>query len=64
MQRQFDEEGNNIVVNSIHPGTTHSKIQQQSVIPLEVRIIYDQNKKTFHYHKGSISDIISFTNKK
>lgn len=35
LQRQFDEEGNNIVVNSIHPGTTHSKIQQQSVIPLE-----------------------------
>ena len=26
------------VVNSIHPGTKHSKIQQQSVIPLEVRL--------------------------
>ena len=36
LQRQFDEEGNGVVVNSIHPGTKHSKIQQQSVIPLEV----------------------------
>lgn len=35
LQRQFDEEGNGVVVNSIHPGTKHSKIQQQSVIPLE-----------------------------
>ena len=26
-----------MVVNSIHPGTKHSKILQQSVIPLEVR---------------------------
>ena len=38
LQRQFDKEGNGNVVNSIHPGTKHSKIQQQSVIPLEVRI--------------------------
>ena len=36
LQKQFDEEGNGNVVNSIHPGTKHSKIQQQSVIPLEV----------------------------
>ena len=35
LQGQFDEEGNGVVVNSIHPGTKHSKIQQQSVIPLE-----------------------------
>ena len=35
LQRQFVEEGSGNVVNSIHPGTKHSKIQQQSVIPLE-----------------------------
>ena len=35
LQRQFDEEGRGVVINSIHPGTKHSKIQQQSVIPLE-----------------------------
>lgn len=35
LQRQFDEEGSGVVINSIHPGTSHSKIQQQSVIPLE-----------------------------
>jgi len=35
LQRQFDAEGQGVVVNSIHPGTKHSKIQQQSVIPLE-----------------------------
>ena len=38
LQRQFNEEGKGNVVNSIHPGTKHSKIQQQSVIPLEVRL--------------------------
>ena len=37
LQKQFDEEGQGVVVNSIHPGTKHSKILQQSVIPLEVR---------------------------
>ena len=36
LQKQFDEEGQGVVVNSIHPGTKHSKILQQSVIPLEV----------------------------
>merc|ERR1740128_1425178 len=35
LQRQFIEEGSGNVVNSIHPGTKHSKIQQQSAIPLE-----------------------------
>ena len=35
LQREFDQEGRGIIVNSIHPGTKHSKIQQQSVIPLE-----------------------------
>jgi len=35
LQRQFDEEGHGMVINSIHPGTKHSKIHQQSVIPLE-----------------------------
>ena len=38
LQREFTEEGSGNVVNSIHPGTKHSKIQQQSVIPLEVRL--------------------------
>ena len=38
LQRQFIAEGKGNVVNSIHPGTKHSKIQQQSVIPLEVRL--------------------------
>ena len=38
LQRQFIEEGSGNVVNSIHPGTKHSKIQQQSAIPLEVRV--------------------------
>ena len=35
LQREFDQEGRGVVINSIHPGTKHSKIQQQSVIPLE-----------------------------
>ena len=38
LQRQFDEEESGVVINSIHPGTKHSKIQQQSVIPLEVGV--------------------------
>ena len=40
LQRLFDIEGLGMVVNSVHPGTKNSKIQQQAVIPLEVR----QNK--------------------
>ncbi len=38
LQKQFTKEGRGNVVNSIHPGTKHSKIQQQSVIPLEGRL--------------------------
>ena len=47
LQKQFDEEGQGVVVNSIHPGTKHSKILQQSVIPLEVRFanIYKYSNK-------------------
>jgi len=35
LQREFDLDGRGIIVNSIHPGTKHSKILQQSVIPME-----------------------------
>merc|ERR1712096_336095 len=35
LQRRFDEEGNGVVVNSIHPGTKHSKIHQASNISME-----------------------------
>jgi len=35
LQRDFDSEGQGVVVNSVYPGTKHSKIQQQSVVPLE-----------------------------
>ena len=38
LQKQFTKEGRGNVVNSIHPGTKHRKIQQKSVIPLEVRL--------------------------
>eukprot|EP00092_Neocalanus_flemingeri_P038019 GFUD01041388.1.p1 GENE.GFUD01041388.1~~GFUD01041388.1.p1 ORF type:complete len:304 (-),score=65.76 GFUD01041388.1:95-1006(-) len=35
LQKRFDEEGNEVVVNSIHAGTKHSKIHQASVISME-----------------------------
>jgi len=35
LQRRFDEEGNGNIVNSIHPGTKHSKIHQTSYVSLE-----------------------------
>ena len=35
LQRVFDEEGNGVIVNSIHPGTKHSKIHQASNISME-----------------------------
>jgi len=35
LQRKFDEEGNGVIVNSIHPGTKHSKIHQTSYVSLE-----------------------------
>ena len=48
LQKQFDEEGQGVVVNSIHPGTKHSKILQQSVIPLEV------TNNLLHTHNDNI----------
>lgn len=35
LQRQFDSSGEDITVNSLHPGTPHSKIHQTGVISLE-----------------------------
>jgi len=35
LQRVFDDEGNGVIVNSIHPGTKHSKIHQASNISME-----------------------------
>ena len=35
LQRKFDEEGNGVIVNSIHPGTKHSKIHQTGYVSLE-----------------------------
>jgi len=35
LQRRYDEEGNGVIVNSIHPGTKHSKIHQASNISME-----------------------------
>ena len=49
LQRQFNEEGKGNVVNSIHPGTKHSKIQQQSVIPLEVRLLVTLSLFNSHF---------------
>lgn len=35
LQKKYDEEGRALVVNSLHPGTKHSKIHQTSNISLE-----------------------------
>ena len=35
LQRSFDRAADSTIVNSIHPGTFHSKIHQTSVISLE-----------------------------
>jgi len=35
LQRSFDQAGHQVIVNSIHPGTFHSKIHQTSVISMD-----------------------------
>jgi len=35
LQKRYDQEGNGVVVNSIHPGTKHSKIHVASAITME-----------------------------